>query len=180
MIDVLLTDKERKAIAEKIFNDGYFSQAKMDEAIESENKAQCRKFLGVLKEPCKEREHYLNANAFNDGYHMSRKKCPKCMAEIEEAIQVTTIRLNTLEELNQAKLNKQSVVVPSHRAWNKPKPAAFLMELSGTLLILLFKTGIYIYNKDNRNIVCTFTLCEAYYKCKKTQRDLNLCQPKRT
>lgn len=51
--------------------------------------AQCRKLLSLLKEPCTEREHYLNAdafNAFNGGYRMARKKCPGCMARVEEIL----------------------------------------------------------------------------------------------
>jgi len=47
--DVLLTIKERKAIAEKAFKSGYFSQEALDKAIEDEDKAQCLKLLKVLE-----------------------------------------------------------------------------------------------------------------------------------
>ena len=55
--------------------------------------------------------------------------------------------ITTLEELKQAADGKKAVFVPSMHCWEKPKPAAFLLELKGVVLIDLFKEGMFVYEK---------------------------------
>ena len=57
------------------------------------------------------------------------------------------IIVTTLEELDTARFFRLSVVCPTSRAWNKPKPAAFIMNLSGDIILKLIRRGLYIYEK---------------------------------
>jgi hypothetical protein len=54
-------------------------------------------------------------------------------------------RINNLQELNALCHDKKSVIVPGYRPWEKPKSAAFLMNISGTGLLHLFRRGMYEY-----------------------------------
>lgn len=63
-------------------------------------------------------------------------------------------QIKTLEGLRRASLDRKSVIVP-HAGhirfgppWNKPKPAAFMINLSGHILVHLFSIGMYIYKKE--------------------------------
>lgn len=63
-------------------------------------------------------------------------------------------RISTLRGLRQASLQRRSVYVPAYRfgdkydlPWSKPKPAAFMMNLSGHILYHLFKAGLHLYEK---------------------------------
>lgn len=63
-------------------------------------------------------------------------------------------QIKTLEGLRRAALDRKSVVVPRcaygrfGMPWGKPKPAAFMINLSGHMLVHLFNTGMYIYKKE--------------------------------
>jgi len=57
-------------------------------------------------------------------------------------------RINGLEELQQAALNRRAVVIPHSWVWRKPKPAAVIINLPGSVLIRLFNMGIYLYEKQ--------------------------------
>jgi hypothetical protein len=86
MDKVLLTPEERLAIHEEVFKDGYFSQAKMDKAIEDEDKAQCLKLLEWLNEPCHE-HNYCHRDFDDNGtavdVDVERRECPECMVLLE-------------------------------------------------------------------------------------------------
>lgn len=53
----------------------------------------------------------------------------------------------TLDGLEYAVKNRQSVFVPGSPVWGKPKPAAFMIHLSGVILYRLFNVGMYVYRK---------------------------------
>lgn len=63
-------------------------------------------------------------------------------------------QIKTLEGLRRAALDRKSVIVPNAEhvrfspPWNKPKPAAFMINLSGHILVHLFGIGMYIYKKE--------------------------------
>jgi hypothetical protein len=56
-------------------------------------------------------------------------------------------KINSLYDLHDATLRKESIIVPHCPPWMKPCPAAFVMNLQGTVLLRLFKSGMYIYQK---------------------------------
>ncbi|MEN3940701.1 hypothetical protein WJU23_05350 [Prosthecobacter sp. SYSU 5D2] len=56
-------------------------------------------------------------------------------------------RITTLEQLAEAAQNKRSVHCPDARFSPKPRPAAFMINLSGHILCRLFKDGMFIYEK---------------------------------
>ncbi len=55
------------------------------------------------------------------------------------------MQIITLEGLNEAADKRQSVVCPKDRCWNRPKPARFVINLSGAVLLRLFNSGMFIY-----------------------------------
>ena len=59
-------------------------------------------------------------------------------------------QIHNLRQLRQAAEERRSVIVPKlHRA-KKPKPAAFIINQSGTVLLMLFRFGMFIYEKDGK------------------------------
>ena len=56
------------------------------------------------------------------------------------------IRIYNLGQLNEAVKEKRSVIVPTS-AWRKPLPAAFMLNLSGAILLKCFDLGMFIYEK---------------------------------
>ena len=56
-------------------------------------------------------------------------------------------QISTLSHLMAAVQFKKAVIVPSSPGWSKPRPAAFMINLSGTILYKLFDLGMYIYKK---------------------------------
>ena len=56
--------------------------------------------------------------------------------------------IKTLADLFAVSRQHKAVVVPHHAAWNKPKPAAFMIHLPGIQLLALFRIGMYVYDKD--------------------------------
>jgi len=54
-------------------------------------------------------------------------------------------RIRNLLELHLARADRRSVIVPDTTAWNKPCPAAFMLQLSGEILHKLFGLGMYVY-----------------------------------
>ena len=57
------------------------------------------------------------------------------------------IKINSLYDLHDAAINRQSVVCPKCQPWKSPRPAAFVMNLQGCVILRLFKHGMYIYQK---------------------------------
>lgn len=56
-------------------------------------------------------------------------------------------RITNLDELKLMVDGKKSVVCPTSCGFCRPKPAAFIINLSGAILLRLFNTGMYIYEK---------------------------------
>lgn len=56
-------------------------------------------------------------------------------------------RVYALWELKQWVRCRRSVFVPTSFAWRKPRPAAFMINLPGTVLLDLFHMGMYVYEK---------------------------------
>ena len=59
--------------------------------------------------------------------------------------EATDVRINSLRALSVAAQSRRSVIVPGSRAWNMPRPAAFMIQLSGVVLFQLLRMGMYIY-----------------------------------
>lgn len=59
-------------------------------------------------------------------------------------------QIKTLNELMEAVSNKKAVIVPNSRPWDKPKPASFMINLAGIVLLRLFGIGMFIYNKGDK------------------------------
>ena len=56
--------------------------------------------------------------------------------------------IRTLTGLKAAVKKRKAVVVPkSMTVWDRPKPAAVMIHLSGEILFKLFSMGMYIYKK---------------------------------
>ena len=58
-------------------------------------------------------------------------------------------KVETLQELESAMNNRRAVVIPG-TVWEKPKPAAVIIQLPGTALVKLFKKGIYLYERREK------------------------------
>ena len=56
-------------------------------------------------------------------------------------------RIFTLTDLVYAAETRRSVVCPNWAGWNKPKPASFVINLTGFILNRMLLDGIYIYEK---------------------------------
>ena len=59
----------------------------------------------------------------------------------------TSTRITTLKELRDLSNQHKSVYCPNTYAWRRPRPAAFMINLSGAILINLFESGMYEYVK---------------------------------
>ena len=59
--------------------------------------------------------------------------------------EATDVRINSLRALSVAAQSRRSVIVPGSRGWNMPRPAAFMIQLSGEILLRLLRMGMYIY-----------------------------------
>ena len=56
----------------------------------------------------------------------------------------------TLDRLAWAAENRMAVICPGFPCWNKPKPAAFVIQLSGAILHHMLKQGLFIYQKAKK------------------------------
>lgn len=54
----------------------------------------------------------------------------------------------TLLDLFQAVKEKKAVVVPALWLWRKPHPAAFVINLSGIIILDMINKGMFIYKKE--------------------------------
>lgn len=59
--------------------------------------------------------------------------------------------VHSLRELHSLALGRRSVVVPSSRGFGKPRPAAFMINLPGMILLDLFQKGMYLYKKEPKS-----------------------------
>lgn len=63
-----------------------------------------------------------------------------------EAIEKKT-QIMTLADLANAVSERRAVSVPANPLWNKPRPAAFIFNLPGSVIYTLINTGMFIYEK---------------------------------
>lgn len=56
-----------------------------------------------------------------------------------------------LDELKDAADLRRSVIVPKSFAFNRPRPAAFIINLPGAILYQLFCLGMYVYEKETKS-----------------------------
>lgn len=56
-------------------------------------------------------------------------------------------QVKTLGELMDAARKRQAVIVPKARCFDVPRPAAFVINQTGSLLYRMFQDGIFIYHK---------------------------------
>jgi hypothetical protein len=67
-------------------------------------------------------------------------------------------KIRNLRQLEKAVDNKKSIFCPNTIVFNKPISAAFMINLIGSLLLKLFRQGMYIYEpktftkKSNRKV----------------------------
>jgi hypothetical protein len=66
-------------------------------------------------------------------------------------------RINNLQELNALCHEKKSVIVPGYRPWEKPTPAAFMLQQHGDTLLNYFARGMYEYIPASKLIKSTDT-----------------------
>jgi hypothetical protein len=59
-------------------------------------------------------------------------------------------KINTIKELKEVADNRKSIIIPKSRVWNMPKPASFLIQLPGIILVKLLEQGIYIYQAKKK------------------------------
>ena len=59
-------------------------------------------------------------------------------------------RVTTLAELALLSGAKRSVICPKYPAWNRPRPAAWIIQLPGAMLLNMMECGMYVYEKEVR------------------------------
>lgn len=59
-------------------------------------------------------------------------------------------RVTTLAELALLSEAKRSVITPRDRSWKRPRPAAWIIQLPGAMLMGIFAAGLYVYEKPVR------------------------------
>ena len=60
-------------------------------------------------------------------------------------------RVTTLDGLAYLRSERKSVICPKHPAWNRPRPAAWIIQLPGAMLLNMMECGLYVYEKGNTN-----------------------------
>lgn len=58
------------------------------------------------------------------------------------------LRILSLNHLEYCRKRRYAVYSKTHRAWQKPHPAAFIINLPGIILYRLIEDGLYTYNKN--------------------------------
>jgi hypothetical protein len=54
-----------------------------------------------------------------------------------------------LNDLHQAAIEKRAVHCPRFGNWKTPKPAAFMLNLSGSILRRMLNSGMYVYPRKD-------------------------------
>ena len=57
-------------------------------------------------------------------------------------------QIYSLEDLFGAMKEKKAIVTPALWLWRKPKPAAFIINLSGIIILDMITKGMFIYKKE--------------------------------
>jgi len=60
------------------------------------------------------------------------------------------MKIECLQDLYDIRRFRRSVVVPAWSVWKDPKPAAFMMNLSGEILLRMFNKGMYLYEPKRK------------------------------
>lgn len=61
------------------------------------------------------------------------------------------IPIRSLRDLQEAACDKKSVVCPSIMWAKRPQPASFVMYYPGNRILLLIRSGLYIYKRKTTN-----------------------------
>lgn len=59
-------------------------------------------------------------------------------------------KIETIEELEELATERRAVVVPSSCNYNRPKPAAVLLNMSAGQVLRYIRWGMYLYIKRGR------------------------------
>ena len=59
-------------------------------------------------------------------------------------------KIKTLDDVIACVIKKQSLYCPTSTCFAKPKPAAFIINLSAIILYGLIKHGLYVYKKKGK------------------------------
>ena len=59
----------------------------------------------------------------------------------------TNMKIETLRSLKNCVDRKRAVICPASRAFNRPVPAAIVINMQGIMLLRLFDDGLYVYKK---------------------------------
>ena len=59
-------------------------------------------------------------------------------------------KIVSLSDLEIAARGRKSVFCPGIIVWSKPTPAAFIINLHGNILLRMFNSGMYIYDKETK------------------------------
>lgn len=60
-------------------------------------------------------------------------------------------RINTIEQISEAASKRQSLVVPTSICFCKPRPAAWIIHMSGYQICRLLSLGLYVYRPLTRH-----------------------------
>ena len=63
---------------------------------------------------------------------------------------ILKVKVSALDHLADLCYKKRSVVVPESGPWRKPRPAAFMINLPGAVLLRLFEMGMHVYEKEQK------------------------------
>lgn len=56
-------------------------------------------------------------------------------------------RVLNLQALDALMRARRSVVCPTSPCWCRPRPAAFVIQLTGEIILRLIQAGLYVYEK---------------------------------
>lgn len=59
-------------------------------------------------------------------------------------------RIRTLAEIERLRSDKRAVTCPGSTAFRGPLPAAFVINLSGEIILRLIRHGLYVYTPKGR------------------------------
>ena len=57
------------------------------------------------------------------------------------------MQVETLQDIEQLRFDKRALVCPRIAYMRKPKPAAIVINFSGTQILQLIRAGLYVYEK---------------------------------
>jgi len=61
-------------------------------------------------------------------------------------------QIDSLDSLYRAACERRSVVCPTVHVWRCPRPAAFVLNLPGSVLRAMFQAGLYLYEKPKEAV----------------------------